>query len=134
MKKQFSIPWLAFAATVGLFPLAAAAQQDPGNDSHARSEAQRGARAPGVATQAGQASAQQIIVRAPPPRHIPYEARPVMPAPGHVWISGYWGWQGNNYVWVPGHWSAPPQPGLTWTQPRWGRWHRGWRYHPGYWR
>src|ERR1700730_5340941 len=44
------------------------------------------------------------------------------PAPGYVWLGGYWNWVGGRHVWVGGHWSAP-RAGYRWAPNRWG--HRG---------
>ena len=50
----------------------------------------------------------QALVRdAPPPPRA--EVMLVRPSPRHVWIAGYWHWQGNRYGWVRGHWMLPPR-------------------------
>jgi hypothetical protein len=72
-----------------------------------------------------------VDVAPPPPRR---EMRPPMPAPGHVWIDGYWGWDNGTQVWIGGQWAAPPQPGYVWMAPRWRRHGHRWDYNPGYWR
>jgi hypothetical protein len=69
------------------------------------------------------------MVAPPPPREdVIVEA----PAPGFVWISGYWGWIGDRHEWVPGHW-VPPRPGRHWVGAQWMRQGDGWRLHQGHW-
>lgn len=65
------------------------------------------------------------VIDTPPPP--PYaEVVPVMPYPGAVWISGYWGWSGGRHQWVPGYYDRP-RPGYRYEPNRWenrgGRWH-----------
>ena len=72
-----------------------------------------------------------VVVDAPPPA--PYaEVVPVVPYPGAVWISGYWGWSGGRHQWVPGYYERP-RPGYRYEPHRWesqgGRWH----LHAGGW-
>jgi hypothetical protein len=68
-----------------------------------------------------------------PPPPVRVEAFGPAPAPGYVWINGYWGWRGNNYVWFPGRYVRPPHRNARWVEPRWE--HRGGRYEfrRGYW-
>jgi hypothetical protein len=74
----------------------------------------------------GYASGGQVIVAdvAPPAPY--YEAVPVAPYPGAVWINGYWGWHGGRHAWVGGHYERA-RSGHTWQPHRWtqrdGRWH-----------
>jgi len=56
------------------------------------------------------------------------------PAPGFIWIGGYWGWGPGGWAWRHGYWGRPPRPGAMWIRPhyvyRGGRhyWVRGgWR-------
>ena len=70
---------------------------------------------------------------APPP--LPVVEQPACPAPGYLWIPGYWGWNNDyyDYYWVPGVWVAPPRVGLLWTPPWWG-WNNGvYAFNQGYW-
>ncbi len=43
----------------------------------------------------------------------------VAPAPGYVWINGYWWWDGGQYTWIRGYWAPPPQPGYVWVRNGW---------------
>jgi hypothetical protein len=63
------------------------------------------------------APVQEIIVREPmpPPRE---EVVIVRPSARHVWVAGYWHWEGNRYGWVRGHWMLPPREGVVWVAPR----------------
>ncbi|MFO1328592.1 MAG: hypothetical protein U1F56_14640 [Rubrivivax sp.] len=71
-----------------------------------------------------------VVDAAPPPA--PYEAQPVAPGPGYVWIGGYWGWNLGRHVWIGGRWALPPA-GYGWVPGYWGRHGQGWRWHGGYW-
>jgi hypothetical protein len=72
-------------------------------------------------------------VRVPPPpmRH-EYYGRP--PSPGHVWIEGYWGWNGGRYNWTPGYWARPPRSNARWQAGRWESTRHGYQWHAGSWR
>lgn len=65
----------------------------------------------------------------PPPR---YEAVPVAPALGWIWIAGFWRWANRGYVWVPGYWTAP-RPGWRWAPHRWEPYGPRWRHYGGRW-
>src|SRR6478672_7023287 len=45
---------------------------------------------------------------APPAARV--EVRVAAPSPRHVWIPGYWEWQGGRHVWIVGRWELPPAP------------------------
>lgn len=82
----------------------------------------------------GIASAQTIVAAvtvAPPP--LPVYAQPAIPAPGYIWVPGYWAWRVGGYYWVPGAWVFPPAIGLLWTPGYWA-WSNGeYLWHIGYW-
>ena len=43
----------------------------------------------------------------PPP--LPVYDQPPIPAPGYLWVPGYWAWDDDTgYYWVPGTWVTPP--------------------------
>ncbi len=67
-----------------------------------------------------------------PPPPVRYEPMPP-PRPAHVWLEGYWGWNGGAYVWVPGRW-ARERPGYVYSQPQWREGPNGWQLQPGGWR
>jgi len=54
---------------------------------------------------------------APPP--LPVYEQPPLPAPGYIWIPGYWSYGPDGYFWVPGTWVLPPDPDLVWTPGYW---------------
>ncbi len=68
----------------------------------------------------------------PPPPVVRYEPVPP-PRAAHIWLQGYWGWNGNAHVWVPGHWERQ-RPGYVYAQPQWIEGPRGWEFRPGGWR
>ena len=71
-----------------------------------------------------------VVRVAPPPPQT--EVIGVAPAPGYVWMGGYWGWSGGRHVWVGGHW-APGRPGWRWVPHHWVATGGGWRMAPGHW-
>jgi hypothetical protein len=67
------------------------------------------------------------------PPALPVYVPPAMPAPGYLWVPGYWAWNPGGYYWVPGTWALAPAPGLLWTPGYWG-WSGGaYLWHVGYW-
>ena len=70
-----------------------------------------------------------IAVAPPPPQA---EIVGVAPAPGYVWIGGFWNWVGGRHVWVGGHWEEP-RAGYHWVPHRWDRDGNGWRMREGHW-
>lgn len=93
---------------------------------------QEAERASAAAT-SGSAPQPQIIVTAPPPP-AQRELIPGRPTAVHVWMPGYWAWDGRQYQWIAGRWEQPARPNLLWVPPRWEL--RGGRYVfiDGYWR
>lgn len=72
-----------------------------------------------------------VVAPAPPPPPV-REVIGVAPAPGYIWISGYWNWVGGRYTWERGRWEAP-RPGYRWVPHRWERDGGAWRGVPGHW-
>src|SRR5712671_6428900 len=73
-----------------------------------------------------------ISVRIGPPV-LPVYVQPICPAPGFLWVPGYWAYGPDGYFWVPGTWVYPPEVGLLWTPGYWG-WDDGvYAWYPGYW-
>src|SRR6516225_9252065 len=70
---------------------------------------------------------------APPP--LPVYEQPQLPAPGYLWVPGYWSWSQDDggYYWVPGTWVLPPDPDLVWTPGYWGYSDGAYAWNPGYW-
>jgi len=69
--------------------------------------------------------------RPPPPRQ---EVVVYQPAPGYVWIPGYYAFDGYRYVWIGGRWARPPHHRYhAYMAPHWE--HRGgnYVYIQGYW-
>ena len=81
------------------------------------------------------ASQAQVICtgNASPPPELPVYEQPPIPAPGYVWVPGYWGIGPVGYYWVPGTWVLPPTVGLLWTPGYWA-WRDGiYAWNAGYW-
>ena len=74
----------------------------------------------------------RYVDREPPPLRV--ERAPLPPSPDHVWISGYWSWDGRAYLWVPGRYHARPHPRAVWEEGHWSRHERGWYWVEGRWR
>lgn len=71
------------------------------------------------------------VTVAPPP--LPVYVQPAIPAPGYIWVPGYWAYDDGDYYWVPGTWILPPYSGALWTPGYWG-WNEGvYVFHTGYW-
>jgi hypothetical protein len=70
----------------------------------------------------------EINTAPPPPRVI------VAPAArrGHVWVPGYWRWNGHRHVWVKGHW-VRERRGWHWVPAHWVEAGPRWRFVPGHW-
>ena len=59
--------------------------------------------------------------------------RTAPPSSRHVWIRGYWGWEGGRHVWIGGRWELPPAPGRVWVEPRWVMEGGEWALYQGHW-
>ena len=67
----------------------------------------------------------------PPPPVVRYEPLPP-PRPAHVWVHGYWAWDGNDYRWLPGRWERA-RVGYVYVQPEWIQSPEGWQFRQGGW-
>jgi hypothetical protein len=72
----------------------------------------------------------EVVAVAPPAPQV--EVVGVGPAPGYIWIGGFWNWVGGRHVWVGGHWEAS-RPGYRWVPHQWHHEGQGWRLEPGRW-
>src|SRR5215472_2264731 len=66
------------------------------------------------------------------PPVLPVYVQPPCPAPGYIWVPGYWAWD-DDYYWVPGTWVLAPAVGLLWTPGYWGWGEGAYFWHAGYW-
>lgn len=78
------------------------------------------------------ACARSYYVPPPPPPPRAYVGVP--PAPGLVYMQGFWDLRGNRWLWVPGRWVRPPRPQALWVPGYWAPHGRAWRWRAGYWR
>ena len=88
---------------------------------------------PAIPTAHAQVSIGISINIEPPP--LPVYEQPPIPAPGYLWVPGYWAWNEeiDDYYWVPGTWILPPEPALLWTPGYWA-WNGGaYVFYDGYW-
>ena len=74
------------------------------------------------------AQVQEVSVGTSAPAVI-VETMPVAPAPGYIWVPGYWAWRHHRFgfghwEWVPGMWTVPPHRDAVWIGGRWEP-HRG---------
>ncbi len=67
------------------------------------------------------------------PPVLPVYVQPPCPAPGYIWVPGYWAWGDEDYYWVPGTWAVAPSVGLLWTPGYWGWAEGAYLWHAGYW-
>lgn len=74
----------------------------------------------------------EVHVREHPPA-IRVEIIGVAPSPRHVWIEGYWRWDGR-WVWIPGYWVESPHEHSEWERGHWRETRRGWIRIEGRWR
>lgn len=75
-----------------------------------------------------------VSITAPiPPPELPVYEQPPIPAPGYLWVPGYWAFGPDGYYWVPGTWVLPPAPGMLWTPAYWVWTNGGYVFVPGYW-
>src|SRR5499427_5194559 len=66
------------------------------------------------------------------PPALPVYVQPPCPAPGYIWMPGYWAWD-DGYYWVPGTWVLAPALGLLWTPGYWGWAEGAYVWNAGYW-
>ena len=48
----------------------------------------------------------QMLQGTPAPPAVRVDPRPARPSPWHMWVPGYWRWEGQGHVWIPGHYEA----------------------------
>ncbi|MEJ7601087.1 MAG: hypothetical protein WKG01_24500, partial [Kofleriaceae bacterium] len=71
-------------------------------------------------------------VSSQPPEPL-YETMSVSPGYGHVWIDGYWHWNGYEWVWVGGRWEREQAENYVYIQPYYDYSNNQHVYTPGYW-
>jgi len=74
-----------------------------------------------------------VVAASFPPPALPLYDQPLCPAPGYMWVPGYWGFGKGVYFWVPGTWVPAPAVGLLWTPGYWGFAGGLYVWHEGYW-
>ncbi len=73
-----------------------------------------------------------VIKKRPPARRA--EVRPFRPTRRHVWVDGYWRWNGSRYTWAQGRWTVPPRGRTVWVRGFWQQQNGGWVFIAGRWR
>ena len=81
----------------------------------------------------GSACAAEVIVKVAPPRAI-VEHRAARPGARHIWIAGFYRWNGYSYVWQRGRWEVPPRTNAVWVSARWKHRLDGYEFVEGRWR
>ena len=71
-----------------------------------------------------------VVAVAPPPPRVEEYGPP--PAPGYIWLGGYWNWTGGRHEWVGGHWERP-HPHERWVAHHWVHERDGWHLSEGHW-
>jgi len=74
---------------------------------------------------------EEVAAETEPPEPV-YEEAPPAPAPGFVWVGGYWGWTGIDWAWYPGRWLMAPE-GRVYVEPYYERVGGRVVYVHGYW-
>ncbi len=74
---------------------------------------------------------QDVVADIEPPAPL-QEVVTLAPAPGYLWINGFWYWSGGRHVWRAGYW-APPRVGFSWVPHRWERVGVRWHFRAGHW-
>jgi len=69
-----------------------------------------------------------VAIRPPP---LPHED-PASHRSGHVWIPGFWDWNGDHYSWVAGRW-ALGRTGCHWRRHQWVARDDRWYLQMGVW-
>jgi hypothetical protein len=83
---------------------------------------------------AGAAQAAQIFVSFGPPRPPVRRVIVARPSYRHVYVPGYYRYQGNRYGWVDGYWAVPPRHRTVWVPGYWTPRRGGYFWVAGYWR
>jgi len=73
-----------------------------------------------------------VTMAPPPPPVVGYVGRP--PSREHVWVDGYWRWNGYRHEWVSGYWTRPPHRHARWAPGYWRHERRGYIWIEGRWR
>jgi hypothetical protein len=71
-----------------------------------------------------------VVAVAPPPPRVEEYGPP--PAPGYIWLGGYWRWNEGRHEWVGGHWEHP-HPHERWVPHHWVQERDGWHLAEGHW-
>jgi len=72
-----------------------------------------------------------IDIGTPPPARV-VEVVPE-PRAGHIWVPGFWAWEGQRHVWVKGTWERE-RPGYAYEPGRWEQRGDRWHFEPGNWK
>jgi hypothetical protein len=80
------------------------------------------------------ATTEVVVVQEAPPPPKREVIVGVAPSPNHVWIGGYWRWDGHAHVWVGGAWHPRPRTNAVWVEGRWERRGNGHVWIAGHWR
>ncbi len=73
----------------------------------------------------------EVQVHRPPPAAV-FEYRAPAPGPGHLWVDGYWDWNGYDWFWLRGYWVSG-RPGYVFVRPNVVAVGGRWVYRRGYW-
>jgi len=78
-------------------------------------------------------TAQQLVLEVPsaPPDPKP-EVKTPCPAPGHIWVAGYWDYIGGHHVWRDGRW-LQGMAGYEYVRARYEFDGKTWQFHVPHW-
>jgi hypothetical protein len=80
------------------------------------------------------ASPTALVLEVPnqPPTEMKPETKPAPPAPGHIWVAGYWDYIGGHHVWREGRW-VKALAGYEYVRARYEWDGRSWQFHVPHW-
>ena len=78
-------------------------------------------------------TSQQLVVDVPgPPPEAKVEQKTPCPAPGNIWVAGYWDYLGGHHVWRDGRW-VPGLAGYEYIRARYEWDGKVWQLHVPHW-
>ena len=79
------------------------------------------------------AGSQQLVVEVPDAPPAPKdEVKTACPAPGHIWVAGYWDWIGGHHVWRDERWMQG-MAGYEYVRARYEFDGKAWQFHVPHW-
>jgi hypothetical protein len=79
-------------------------------------------------------AATPLVIEVPnaPPTEMKAEVKPPAPAPGYIWVAGYWDFISGHHVWRDGRW-VKPMIGYEYMRARYEWDGKAWQFHVPHW-